>query len=112
MFITLTTSQAADMLNQDKNNGFTYAGARALVEFIESIENETDPIELDLVELRCNYSQYESFQDWAEEYFGEAVHDLVEQGHIDSIEDETIRQFITHRTNLIEFTGGIIIENF
>ena len=40
MKTTLTTSQAADILLNDKNAGWSYRGARALAEYLEEMEEE------------------------------------------------------------------------
>jgi len=42
MKLELTTSHAADLLFADKNANWTYAGARALIEYLEELEEELD----------------------------------------------------------------------
>ena len=40
MYQTLTTDEAAQLLKQDTNAAWTYQGARALVEYLEQVEEE------------------------------------------------------------------------
>ena len=103
----------------------------SLTEYLFELEEELgEQIELDPIAWRCEYSEYESLIDWAEQYFmnyreefgieyenpmtGETeeqsvtdcdgnLHDEV----IDSIED-----YIRDNSTLIEFEGGIIVEHF
>ena len=101
---TLTTTQSADMLLADENANWSYAGAIALVEYIESIEAGTgEEIEFDRVAIRCDYSEYESLQAWAKEYHGTEYKLEI---------DEAIRDYISDRGQLIEFVGGVIVSSF
>lgn len=104
MKLELTTSYAADLLFADKNANWTYAGARALIEYLESLEEDCgEEISLDVVALRCEYSQYESLESWYEEYHGYTN---------DNLDAEDIREYIQDRGTLIEFDGGIIVSSF
>ena len=67
---TLNTSEAASLLMSDKNAAWSMAGAFALVEYLEQIEEDCDTeIEFDHVAIRCEYSETESLQEWARCYF-------------------------------------------
>jgi hypothetical protein len=67
---TLSTSEAASLLMADENAAWSMAGAFALVEYLEQIEDECDTeIEFDRVAIRCEYSEHESLQEWARCYF-------------------------------------------
>jgi hypothetical protein len=115
---TLTTSEAADILFADKNAGWSYAGARALVEHLEVLEEDTgEEMELDFVAIRCDYSEHESLQRWAEDYFGTPLAEWadkigVETTADDDALDDAIREYIQDRGTLIEFDGGIIVLSF
>ena len=55
---TLTKNQAVDALLEDDNVNWSLEGAEALVEYLEEIEKEIgEEIELDVVALRCDYSE-------------------------------------------------------
>jgi hypothetical protein len=126
MKTTLTTAQAAHLLIDDQNANWSYAGAFALVEHLEELEDSTgESMEFDRVAIRCDWSEYESLQSWGEDYFGnwnalcaelgddycgpfdnETPEDYAERF------DDAIRGYITDRGQLIEFDGGIIVSSF
>ena len=55
---TLNTSEAASLLMADDNAAWSMAGAFALVEYLEQVEEDCDTeIEFDRVALRCEYSE-------------------------------------------------------
>ena len=117
MKLTLSTSHAADLLKQDEYASWTYTGARALVEHLEQLEDETGT-EIDFcpVAIRCDFSEWDSLQSWAEDYFGgenEACKEIVGDDCM-SLEDadEDIREYIRDKGDLIEFDGGIIVSSF
>jgi hypothetical protein len=108
MKIELSTGHAADLLVADTNANWTYQGARALVEYLEDIEHSNgESMDLDIVALRCDYSQYKSLNEWALDYGTEATTEMAE--HDDAIE---IREYIQDHGTLIEFDGGIIVSSF
>ena len=102
---TLTTNQAADLLVADDHAGWSYAGARALVEYLENLERDTGEIEFDRVALRCDFSEYESAREAAEEYGWEPDEDAEEA-------EEAAREWLNDRTTVIEFSGGVIVRQF
>jgi hypothetical protein len=115
---TLTTSEAADILFADKNAGWTYAGARALVGYLEELEQDTgEELEFDYVAIRCDFSEYPSLQEWASDYFGTPLAEWadkigVETTADDDALDDAIREYIQERGQLIEFDGGVIVSSF
>jgi hypothetical protein len=114
MKTTLTTSQAANMLTDDQNSSFTRAGAYALVEYLEQLEEETgEEIEFDYVAIRCDWSEYENLQEWASDYFSAWRTDLsIDDDMEDDEIDDTIREYINDHGQLIEFEGGVIVSSF
>jgi hypothetical protein len=116
MKTTLTTSEAADILFNDKNANWSYAGARALAEYLEEYEESTgEELELDVCAIRCDFSEYSSLLDWAHDYFSNALEELgfdeTEENDDDEV-DEKIREYIQDHGQLIEFDGGIIVSSF
>ena len=100
---TLNTSEAASLLMADDNAAWSMAGAFALVEYLEQVEEDCGTeIEFDRVAIRCEYSEYESLQEWARYYFNSE-----DEGNA-----EKIRDFIHDHGQLIEFDGGIIVSEF
>ena len=110
---TLTTSEAASLLMADENASWTMAGAYALAEYLEQVEEDCGTeIEFDRVAIRCEYSEYESLQEWARSYFTD---DQLTDGYFskgDENHEENIRDYIRDRGQLIEFDGGIIVSEF
>ena len=101
---TLTTAEVADILCNDNNANWSRSGACALAEYLEDMEAELGiEVELDVIAIRCEYSEYECFADIAEAY---AI-------NIDVNGDNNeIRAYLNDKTTVIEFDGGIIIAEY
>jgi hypothetical protein len=96
IYETLNTSQIANALRQDQYAAWSHEGARALAEYLEELaENMGEPMELDVVAIRCDFSEYASIEDVIKEY--EDIKDL-----------EDLRD----NTTVIEFDGGLIVQGF
>jgi len=97
----------------DENAAWSMAGAFALVEYLEQIEDNCGAeIEFDRVAIRCDYSEHESLQEWARCYFTD---DQLIDGYFSKNDDdheENIREYILDYAQLIEFDGGIIVSEF
>ena len=104
---TLSTRDIAEALRRDSNAAWTYNGAVALAEYLEQFEsNSGQEMELNVVAIRCDFSEYASLKDWAESYFGAGK--VPEELH----DDDSIREHIQGNGELIEFSGGIIVSSF
>jgi len=119
----MTQYDIANELMQDSNANWSRAGAFALAEYFEQIEMDTnEELDFDAVAIRCDFSEYESLECWAKEYFPshvDAVNDLGltlgEDGKIEETSediDEKIREYIQDNGQLIEFDGGVIVSSF
>lgn len=113
MIQRLTASEAADLLMGDKYAGWTYHGARALVEHLEALEEEIGPIEFDVVAIRCDYSEYASavaaasvLSDW------EYRPDEWGADYDEEEAEESALRYLQDRTTVIEFDGGVIVQTF
>jgi len=121
---TLTTYDIADELLADDNAAWTRAGAFALAEYLEDYEDSTgEEMELDVVAIRCDFSEHANLQEWADEYFSDAQQaadtlNLTLDTNGESFEededetDEAIRKHINDNGTLIEFDGGVIVSSF
>ncbi len=106
---TLTTDQAADLLVADNNAGWSYKGARALVEHLEQVEEDTgEEIEFDRVALRCDFSEYPNAREAAEEYGWEPDEDDADNDDA----EEAAAEWLADRTTVITFNGGVIVQQF
>lgn len=81
----------------DRKDNFTYEGLQALFNYLEQLEQDIEQeIELDVIALCCDYTEYDSLEDCLAEY--------------DSI---STREELEDRTTVIDVEGGgIIIQNF
>ena len=87
--------------NHGRENSFSYAGKRALFDYLEELEEDCGiDIELDVVALDCEYCEYENAKEAASEYSSEN----------DDIED--CLEWLHERTQVIAFDGGVIIQSF
>lgn len=116
----MTTYDIAHELIDDENANWSRAGAFALAEYLEELEESTgEEMEFDHVAIRCDFSEFKSLQDWADEYYGEGqtgegwhwALDITEDMDDDEIDNE-IRAHIQDQGQLIEFDGGIIVSSF
>jgi hypothetical protein len=116
---TMTTYDIAHELIDDENANWSRAGAFALAEYLEELEDGTgEDMEFDRVAIRCDFSEYASLQEWASEHYGDGkedgwrwVLDITDDMDDDEI-DDFIRAHIQNDGQLIEFDGGIIVSSF
>ena len=103
MKIELSTYEAADILLKDEYANWSRGAAHALVEYFESLEEDCgESIELDSVAIRCDFSEYRSLSEWARNHSCVSLFDT----------DEHIRKYIQDHGQLIEFEGGVIVQEF
>jgi hypothetical protein len=70
MKTTLSTNQIADALKSDQYAAWSYYGSMALASYLEDLERDLgEELELDTVSIRCDYSEYESAELLAINYF-------------------------------------------
>jgi len=80
----------------NRQDNFSYEGLEALFDFLESMEDGcATETELDVVALCCEFTEYESFVELKGDY-----------NSIESLDE------LRDNTMVIEFDGGIIIQQF
>ena len=128
---TLNTYEITDALLQDENAAWSYTGARALAEYLEDYEEDCGiELELDVIALRCAYSEHDGLIEWADEYFAnyredfgiEYINPMNAESDAQSVVDcdgnfhetvlNSIEDYIRDNGALIEFEGGIIVSEF
>jgi len=74
---TISFGQFQDAFyNMDRQNQFSYKGKKALFEYLEEYEDSTgEQIELDVIALCCDYTEYDSLEDFHLEYDAEEFPD-------------------------------------
>ena len=106
MHTTLSTSEIAGALIKDEYANWSQNGALALAEYLEEYEESTgEELEFDPVAIRCDFSEYASVIQAAARYTGEfaGISYTDEAGALEYLQDHTI---------VIEFYGGVIIQDF
>lgn len=75
---TISFGQFQDAFyNMDRQNQFTYKGKKALFEYLEEYEDNTDEqIELDIIALCCDYVEYDNLEEFHLEYDAEDFPDI------------------------------------
>lgn len=108
MKITLGTNDIMDYLLDDAPKAWTRSGARAMAEWLEEMEEEDKyETELDVVAVRCSYSEYESVQEAASEYGWEA-----DPTEFADQQETSARQYLEARTEIRLFSGGVLVLCF
>lgn len=92
---TVNFSQFCDSFSESYKNNFSYEGKRALFDYLESLrEDLNEDIELDPIALCCEYTEYDSFKDYQNNY-GDKVKTLEElEDHTTVIRIEDTDRFI------------------
>ena len=71
-------------IDMERNNQFSYEGLKALFEYLEEYEDSCETeLELDVIALCCDFTEYDSFKEFQENYQDENIE------NIEDIEDYT-----------------------
>lgn len=101
MKITVYFSDFCDaFLSANRNNNFTYAGKRALFEYLEEYEESTgEEIELDAIALCCEYSEMTT---------DEVIdcYSLDDDGLDDEEKDEAVKEYLENNTSVVMSENG------
>ena len=96
-----------DMGRKDQ---FSYNGLGALFERLEGYEEDTgEEIELDVIALCCDYSEYDTALEAAREHGYEPEAHVLMGGEMDEQEAAALKWLQERRTTVITFDGGVII---
>lgn len=117
---TLTTHEIADELLKDSNARWSRAGAFALAEYLEELEETAgEELELDVCAVRCDFYEYESALEASLDYsWSPEASILDESDNLRPDEDaeeennERALEWLQDRTSVIQFDGGVIIARF
>ena len=90
--------------NECRPNNFSYEGLSALYDYLMQYEEETgQELELDVIAICCDFTEYEDLKEFQGEYYDEVKGDKYKD--IEEIEEETI-------VIPIPDTDGFIIQQF
>ena len=91
-----------------REDQFTRAGLIALFDYLEELESGCgEEIELDVIALCCDYSEYPTALEAAKEYGYEVDAAFTEE----ETEDDALA-WLNEQTSVIEFNGGVIVGAF
>ena len=99
MIDTINEYQFANAFKGIRPDNFSYMGLKALFDYLEMLEDDIgEPIELDVIALCCEYSEYENLKEFQNDYGDEyeSLDDIENDTTLIKIEDEEgfiIRQF-------------------
>jgi hypothetical protein len=103
---TVTETMFIDEFAAIRPNQFSYAGLRALFAYLAEMEEGMgEEMELDVIALCCEFSEYQGAADALSNYDWGGPNDP-------ETEEEEALEFLRDTTTVIEFDGGIIIGNF
>lgn len=105
--------QDAFLKSETYKNSFSYEGLNALFDYFEEYErdvNDGEEIDFDMVAICCEFSEYDSALEGANEYGFK----LPDGNHNSDADNEAIAiEWLRDRTQVIEMeNGGVIIQNF
>ena len=75
----------------DRGNQFTHKGLLALYEYLEEFEDATgEQIELDVIAICCDYSEYEDLEAFQEDYSEEykSIEEIEHETQVIMIDDD------------------------
>ena len=94
IYKTMTIEGMINDLICDEYANWTPQGARALAEYWEELSDDIgEDLQWDRVAMRCSYSEYQSWDSICGSY---------------ELDEEEVRE----QTTVIEFDGGIILQEF
>ena len=114
MFERLTTWEIADRLKNDDNAAWTSSGSYALAEYLERFEEDTgEEMELDIVAIRCEFSEHANATAAAKELLTEDERQEITEDCTDEDEEEAaFLEYFRERETVIEHDDGIIIQSY
>ena len=106
------TVSASDFIDafraHNRQDQFSDAGLCALFEYLEELESDTGTeMELDVVALCCDFSEYSSATEASEEHGWEADAEADEEEN-----EEAALDWLRDRTQVIPHDSGVIISAF
>lgn len=99
---------------------FTRPALIALYDYLDDLSDDNNPIELDIVAIACDFTEYETAWEAMEQYQPDDMPTLdasdTDQNYDLSEIQERLEtkalEWLQDRTTVITFDGGIIIQNF
>ena len=117
MHITVTSAMFADAFRRmGRENQFSREALEALFNYLEEYEQDTgDDLELDVIGLCCDFTEYENAITAAADYGFTSELEAEEYNSPEDFEEareDEAREWLEDRTTVIDFDGGLIVQNF
>ncbi len=93
MYKTIGFNEFCDSFkHMDRDNNFSYQGKRALFDYLENYEEDSgQEIELDVIALCCEYTEYENMEEFQNAYDNDykTIEDIEEKTQVIKIDDDS-----------------------
>lgn len=103
-------------IDMNRNDNFSYDGKRALFEYLEQYEEDTDTeVEMDIIALCCEYTEYEDIKEFLNAYSNTIKIDRkdFEKDEEEEYNKAVMEELEEHTTVIrIENSEGFIIQDF
>ncbi|MDB9980552.1 hypothetical protein OAD61_00420 [bacterium] len=77
MIQTINLYNFQDAFQTIRPNSFSYDGLRALFDYLEQLEQDIgEPIELDVISISCDWTEWESLAEYQESYDYPTMEDI------------------------------------
>jgi hypothetical protein len=102
MKTTVTSYQFVEAFKHaGRESQFSRAALFALFEYLEEYENSTgEEIELDPIAICCEWAEFSSAREAASEYGFEAE------------DDDEAEKWLGRKTTVVQFDGGLVVQQF
>ena len=109
MKTTVSLGDFRDAFRAYDRDNFSHDGLKALFEYLEDYENGGEEMELDVIALCCDFSEYDS----AVACISECGYGLeYSEGIDEDTKEAEALEYLRDNTTVIEFDGGVIIQGF
>ena len=96
--------------DMNRNDNFSYDGKKALFDYLQELEDSTGiDIDLDVISLCCEYSEYENLKEYLQNY-NTAIdkEDYTDEGEFNEFEyEKAVEEEIENKTTLIRLTENV-----
>jgi hypothetical protein len=112
MKTTVTRNDFVDAFRRIRPDNFTPDALRALFDYFEEMESSTgEEMELDVIAICCEWSEFKTATEAAIEYGWEAP-EIEEGSERDDTSERDALEFLMDNTQVVEFSGGVVVMGF
>lgn len=102
--------------SEERKDQFSYYGLKALYEHLTECEDDENKLELDIIAICCDFSEYDSAIDACEDigldFDYEQSIDELSDDEIDEDREKQALAYLQDRTQVIECKHSIIIQDY